>query len=109
MSKLYKMDGQIATKEEFLADNKESDRTIGTYIHNDKVERKLIVHAYYSGIDHGPDKNGDPAIYEIAINGDRTDAFHKKYVGNKWCFHTWVETVDKYVDVVNIIKAGRDL
>lgn len=109
MVNFYKRDGSIATRDEFLSESKKSDRTIGLYIHPDSKEIPLLVHAYYSGINHGLDKNGKPKIYEVAINGDKADAFHKKYTGNVIQYHSKPEALDRFKDVVNIIKAGRNL
>ena len=107
--KLYKRDGSIATKDQFLSENKRSGRTIGLYIHPDSSEIPLLVHAYYSGIDHGADKDGKPTIYEVAINGDKDDAFHRKYKGNVERYNTEAEALAQYLDVVDTIKSGGTL
>jgi len=105
----YRRNGSVATKDEFLSDIKRDDRNLGTYIHKDRSEIPLIVHAYFSGVNHGNDKDGNPKIYEVAINGDPANSFHRKYAGKVWQYHAQAEAAAQYTHIVDVIKSGGRL
>lgn len=108
MVDFYKRDGTIATKSEFLSENKRAGREIGSFdtvINSDNVN----VNAYYAGINHGLDGAGKPKIYEVVVNGNSLNTQHDKYHGHHKTYHTSAEAKTEYDRVVAAIKAGGRL